>query len=620
MIQSEAHILLPDFLEKASGRKTILLVEDEAIIALSESQRLEKCGFRVLTAYSAKEATDLALNDYSINLILMDIDLRGEEDGTQAALKILQVRDIPIVFLSSHTEPEVVAKTEKITSYGYVVKDSGENVLLASIKMAFQLYESHLRLKRSEESLKENQELLEATLRSIGDGVISTDELGNITNMNYVAESLTGWNLHDAIGEPIEKVFKIFNTRTGRRLRNPIDAARPSKRLIGLDRETLLYSKNGQEYFISDTSAPIRSERGFVVGSVLVFRDITKEQRLLRNIRESETRFRRVANAAPVMIWMAGLDKKCDWFNQTWLEFTGRSMQEEMGDGWAEGVHPEDFEECIQIYHEHFEARLPFQMSYRLRNRKGEWRWIQDNGLPIQDESGVFTGFIGSCVDITEVKLAVETLSQDLEERESLFKELQHRVKNSINMIASIVEISGNKSKNEEVETTLDSIVNRIHSIGSLYDQLYTSGSSNRIRLDEYIEKIISTLFKAFLVDPERILLRQRLEFLKIEAKSAVPIGLIVNELITNILKYGFPSDQTGSVYADLYKENGIIYLSIWDDGLPFPEGFHPDSSEGSGLQLVQLLVQQLKGTIQWNRKEGKKLSIRFPAKNHEID
>jgi CheY-like chemotaxis protein len=131
----------------AEKPKTILLVEDEAIIALTEKMTLEKYGYRVITARTGEEAVATVEKTPAIDLILMDINLGTGIDGTEAAAIILRQRDIPVVFLSSHTEPEVVAKTEKITSYGYVVKDSSGTVLDASIKMAFKLFEAKIKEK-----------------------------------------------------------------------------------------------------------------------------------------------------------------------------------------------------------------------------------------------------------------------------------------------------------------------------------------------------------------------------------------------------------------------------------------------------------------------------------------
>lgn len=105
---------------------------------------------------------------------------------------------------------------------------------------------------------------------------------------------------------------------------------------------------------------------------------------------------------APILIWRADLSMGCDYFNERWLKFTGRSMEQEIGDGWAEGVHPEDFDRCLRIYTESFAKREIFEMEYRLRRADGVYRWIFDRGVPFFGESGVFAGYIGSCTDITE--------------------------------------------------------------------------------------------------------------------------------------------------------------------------------------------------------------------------
>jgi PAS domain S-box-containing protein len=145
------------------------------------------------------------------------------------------------------------------------------------------------------------------------------------------------------------------------------------------------------------------------------------ERRQVRNIaerkeaqsaaRESEERFRLVANTAPVLIWMSGADKLCTYFNEPWLEFTGRSFEKELGNGWSEGIYPDDLERCLETYSKSFDLRKRFEMEYRLRRHDGEFRWVLDQGVPRFNEHGSFVGYIGSCIDVTERKSAEEVLS-----------------------------------------------------------------------------------------------------------------------------------------------------------------------------------------------------------------
>ena len=132
--------------------------------------------------------------------------------------------------------------------------------------------------------------------------------------------------------------------------------------------------------------------------------------------------YKLLVEKAPIMIWRSAVTMECDYFNDTWLVFTGRSMEQEMGNGWADGVHPEDFDLCLKIYTDHFKMREIFEMEYRLRRFDGEYRWIFDRGVPYSDSEGNFKGYIGSCIDVTERIEAEHALKRA---REMEIEELQ---------------------------------------------------------------------------------------------------------------------------------------------------------------------------------------------------
>ncbi len=166
--------------------------------------------------------------------------------------------------------------------------------------------------------------------------------------------------------------------------------------------------------FFNDKGMPIR-----MLGTIM---DVTEQKNSLENLKESEERFKTIANTAPVMIWMSGNDKFSDFFNTSWLNFTGRKMEEEMGDGWLQNVHPEDVHSCVEVYNSSLSGHKPFYIEYRLRRRDGQYRWIADNAVPRYDAVGNFIGFISACMDIDDGK----RFSQRLQASELLFKTISN--------------------------------------------------------------------------------------------------------------------------------------------------------------------------------------------------
>jgi len=170
-----------------------------------------------------------------------------------------------------------------------------------------------------------------------------------------------------------------------------------------------LRRNDGSPIWVSISCGRVFDASGVVVGLLGLFSEITERKLAESKIRESEERFRNMANSAPVLIWIAGSDKLCEFFNQGWLAFTGRALEQEIGNGWVQGVHPDDMRHCLEIYHSAFDARRRFEMEYRLRRHDGEYRWVLDTGAPRFAPDGEFLGYVGTAVDITGKKQAEQS-------------------------------------------------------------------------------------------------------------------------------------------------------------------------------------------------------------------
>ncbi|MEG4497390.1 PAS domain S-box protein [Microcoleus sp. F10-C6] len=176
--------------------------------------------------------------------------------------------------------------------------------------------------------------------------------------------------------------------------------------------ETQIPYKDGGTRYVNATYVPRFNSQGKVEGFVALVNDITDRKQAEATLRESEARFRLMADAAPVLIWMARTDKLCYYFNLPWLNFTGRTIEQERDNGWTEGIHPDDLDRCLDTYVTAFDARLPFKMEYRLKRFDGIYRWIMDEGVPRYGLEDQFLGYIGSCVDIEDHKQAEEALRE----------------------------------------------------------------------------------------------------------------------------------------------------------------------------------------------------------------
>lgn len=266
--------------------------------------------------------------------------------------------------------------------------------------------------KQIEQSLRNESDKNQTFLRNASDGITILDYDGNLIEASDSFCSMLGYQRDELIGMNVsqwdagfisqEEMFAAFRKQFEIPVRSLFESRHKRK--------------NGTIYDVEISGFPLKLD-----GKPVLFnssRDITDRKQFDLAIRESEERFRTMADAAPVLNWLAGLDKLCYWFNKTWLDFTGRSLEQEMGNGWAEGVHPDDFQDCLETYVNAFDARKEFVMYYRLRRFDGEYRWIVDHGLPRIDDEGYFHGYLGSCVDITDIKNALNQSLQISKEQQ----------------------------------------------------------------------------------------------------------------------------------------------------------------------------------------------------------
>jgi PAS domain S-box-containing protein len=342
----------------------------------------------------------------------------------------------------------------------------------------------------------------------------------------------------------------------------------------------------------------------------------TERRRAEEAIRESEKRFRLVANTAPVMIWTAGTDRKCSYVNKTWLDFTGRALEEELGDSWAGGLHPDDVRSNLQTYTEAFDRRESFELHYRLRRHDGEYRWVLDKGVPRFNPDGSFAGYIGSCIDITERKLAEEglaTIGRRLieaqeQERTWIGRELHDDINQRLALLAFELD-GGNQHSTEQlgevVRHTQERIIQISEDVQGLSHRLHSS------KLEYFGLASAAGSFCKELSEQAKVEIQfNHSEIPRTLSKEAsLCLFRVLQEALQNAVKHSGVRKFT----VDLHGTAESIELTVADTGTGFEE-HDAFTRHGLGLISMRERMQLVYGELSVKSKPGAGTTIRARA------
>ena len=279
---------------------------------------------------------------------------------------------------------------------------------------------------RAEQALQESQRFLRSSLDALSGHIAVLDEAGNILEVNEAWRRFADENQFTVRDFGVGSSYLEDCKQTLPQESEAPEYAQGIEDVIAgrqsyFELEYPCHSPVEQRWFVMRVT---RFQSPGPVRIVIEHDNISARKRAEDELRQSEARFRLMADSAPVLIWLSGTDKRCFWFNKTWLDYTGRSMEQEMGNGWADNVHTADLEQCLQTYGTTFDARTPLSVEYRLKRHDGEYRWFLDVGVPRYTEEHEFSGYIGSCTDITEVKQADAAMRESEERYHTLFNSI----------------------------------------------------------------------------------------------------------------------------------------------------------------------------------------------------
>jgi PAS domain S-box-containing protein len=485
-------------------------------------------------------------------------------------------------------------------------------------------------LHRAAKDAEELRSRLAAIVASSDDAIISKTLDGVIVTWNEGASRIFGYTAEEAVGKPItmlippERIDEEEEILRRLRLGERIDHF-----------ETVRVRKDGTPVHVSLTVSPVRNAAGEIAGASKIARDITQQKHAADALRDSNNRFRLMANAAPILIWIADPSKQRIWFNKVWLEFTGRQPEQEQGFGWSHNVHEDDLARCLQTYAESFDARKPFRCEYRLRRHDGMPRWIIEHATPLfEGPDGTFSGFIGSCVDITESKqlqsereetLRAERAAREEAERVGRLKDeflatVSHELRTPLNAILGWATLLRRlKPGTEDHAHGLDTIERNARVQAQIIADLLDMSRiiSGKVQLDVQaidLVEVINAAIDAVKLSMEAKKLRLRVT---LDAKAgrlrgdAGRLQQVFWNLLTNAVKF---TPSGGHIDVVMERVNSHVEVSVADSGAGIKPEFlafvfdrfrQADSSItrrhgglGLGLSIVKHLVELHGGSV----------------------
>ncbi len=471
--------------------------------------------------------------------------------------------------------------------------------------------------QRVEAALALEKEHLAVTLDSIGDAVIVTDARGQVTRMNPTAEKLTGWSLGEATGQDLPEVFNILNAQTRQTVANPADKILQTGQIVGLANHTVLMARNGPEYQIADSAAPIRNAPGEIVGIVLVFRDVSEAYRVQTALRESEAGLRESQRVAHVGHWTWDTrPNKVAWSDEMKRIFglDPATFDGDLTQIIAQAIHPDDREKVNASNETVLTEGKPAPLEYRV-----VWpdQFIHTvlaiPGNAVLNEVGEVIQLTGVVQDITERKQAEEQIKTALAEKETLLRELYHRTKNNMQVISALLDMQAAEIDDPRLHTAFRDTQNRIQAMALVHEKLYQARDLSRVNLKSYIEDLAQLLISTYRV-AGRVTLVADLDEVRVLIDTAMPCGLILNELISNTLKYAFPYGHAGEIQIQLRQTaTGEIQLRVADNGVGVSPGFNFRRDGRLGLQNVfGIGERQLGGQVSFEAQAGVACQIIF--------
>ena len=461
------------------------------------------------------------------------------------------------------------------------------------------------------DKLYQSQEVMAKTFMSLDDAVFILDSSipPIILDCNPAAVRIFGYTKRQIVGRSVE-ILHIDKTA----LKKFQAVLYPAVKKQGfLSSFEFQMRRKGGEIFPSVHSVyPLKDNRNKMVGWISVVKDITQYKHIENTLRESEEKYRSLVENINDVLYSVDVNGIITYMSPVLKEITGYEPEEVIGQNFMKYVGPQDRPRILKGFKEVL-AGKPGSTEYRIMTRSGGYRWVRLSSQPVYKDKKLI-GLQGILTDITEERETKEALTASLKEKEVLLREIHHRVKNNMQIMSSLLSLQTRFLKDPELSRKFIEAQNRIRAMAFIHESLYKSQNPAQVDFYMYVTNLVKNLFKTYGVKQELIKFVIKIKDIFFDIDTAIPCGLIINELVSNALKYSFPSNKKGMIRVVMSREKGMFSLIVEDNGIGFPDGFDIQKVETLGLQLVRILVEQLNGTLNLHQRKHTRFLIKFKA------
>ncbi|MBU2493462.1 MAG: PAS domain S-box protein [Bacteroidetes bacterium] len=609
--------------------KKILIVEDDKNIAFYAEEMILKLGYKVAGIAASGEDAVKLIEQCDPDIILMDITINGNIDGIETALIVKKKFNIPVIFMTSHSDDKTIQKAKIAEPYGYLVKPFEIKELKGTLQIA--IYK-----KEADDKLKESERWYKSILCSISDGVIVIDQFQNIKFVNNVAEKLLGYSTEELIGENFNDKLIILPDTSSEGLvvfsKEAEIKGKPSE-----FNDKILVNKSGGHVFVEEKRSIIRNEAGDITGKVITISDISKRRNAQLQAIYSKDFYLNILEKFPVLIWRTNKNGEFNYFNSKWSEYTGNKLDSLIFKGWYDGIHTEDKNKFINLFESSFTKKEKFDTELRILRNDNVYHWFIFAGNPFNDIDGNFGGFIGACFDITKRKLMEDELklAKDVSEssnnvKRTIISNVSHEIRTPLNGIMGLTDLLLDSKLDEEQTEFMEMIkqcgLTLLDLLNNLLDFSKLEDGKELLNIAPFnLSQIVDEI-----IQPYKIQLKRTQVDVILEIDETLPeiligdgrkIKQIINNLVSNAVK--FTEHGTISINVKLEKtyehrnngtQNKLLHFIVSDTGLGIPEEkldiifenftqidgsfTRKYSGTGLGLAIVKQLVEFMNGKI----------------------